>query len=41
MRLPMNVRTGLWRWPRKDGRFVPLDRSVVVGAWRNRRMAPV
>ena len=35
-RLPMNVRTGGWVWPRRDGRRAPVPVRAVVDACRKR-----
>lgn len=37
LRLPSDIRTGLWRWPRKDGKRLPLDWGFVRDCLTNRK----
>lgn len=38
LRLPPNIRSGLWAWPRSRGWPVPLSRGLVREAWRRDRV---
>lgn len=40
MRLPPNIATGLWVWPRRNGRLAPLPPVRVLAALRRRLIRP-